>query len=430
MDNVSHAARPSRESGFTLVEMLVSMVLTVQVLAAVYLLFDFNSRLAKVQTNLTELQQAQRVAQYDMARILRMAGRGNLYPNLALTVRNNVPTLTRVSSGTSPGVVPGTDLLQVRGVFSTPLYQMPPDIAFFTLDNAAPNLATRGTMIVSRISPAGVVQDLTPLRTAITNRVAEALVLVSSADRTIYHVVELDPAASNAASTDQVTVGFRISGGTNTAGFTTLSATPGSLPANFRAIQQVGILEEYRFYVRETYARLGDSTSKLLPKLSRARMFPGTQVAYNSDEANNLAVDVADDIWDLQVALGYNTPLAGGEVDSVTGLGQITETADGRNDDWLYNSRDDVATDAVWLDNNAADPRWNGPGLFVMRLTTLARTTETDRGYTAPLLDHIEDKYYNITPWVGLVGINTDANRKFRRRILQTVLDLRAVGND
>lgn len=429
MDRLEQMPRPSRESGFTLVEMLVSMVLTVQVLAAVYFLFDFNSRLAKVQTNLTELQQAQRVAQYDMARLLRMAGRGNLYPNLALNVLNNVPTLTRVASGTSPAVLPGTDLLQVRGVFSSPLYQMPPDSTFFTLDNAAPNLATRGTLTVSRISPAGVVQDLTPLRTSITGGIREALVLVSSADRSIYHVVELDPAASNASSADQVTVGFRISGGTNTAGFTTLSATPGALPANFRAIQQVGILEEYRYYVRESFARLGDSTSKLLPKLSRARMFPGTQVPYNG-LATNLDVDVADDIWDLQVALGYNTPLAGGEVDSVTGLGQITETADGEDDDWLYNSRDDDAAEAVWLDNNAADPHWNGPGLFVMRLTTLARTTETDRGYQAPLLDHIEDKYYNITPWVGLLGINSDENRKFRRRILQTVLDLRGVGND
>jgi prepilin-type N-terminal cleavage/methylation domain-containing protein len=430
MDRVEQVSRPSRESGFTLVEMLVSMVLTVQVLAAVYLLFDFNSRLAKVQTNLTELQQAQRVAQYDMARLLRMAGRGNLYPNLALNIRNNVPTLTRVASGTSPGVLPGSDVLQVRGVFSTPLYQIPPDPAFLTLDNAAPNLATRGTLVVSRISPAGVVQDLTPFRTAITSAIREALILVSSADRSIYHVVELDPATSNASSADQVTVGFRITAGTNAAAFGALSSTPGTvLPANFRAIQQVGILEEYRFYVRETFARLGDSTSKLLPKLSRARMFPGTQVPYNGLNAN-LEVDVADDIWDLQVALGYNTPLAGGEVDSATGLGQITETADGEDDDWLYNSRDDVATDAVWNDANLADPRWNGPGLFVMRLTTLARTTETDRGYTAPLLDHIEDKYYNITPWVGLLGINTDANRKFRRRILQTVLDLRGVGND
>ena len=67
------------------------------------------------------------------------------------------------------------------------------------------------------------------------------------------------------------------------------------------------MLEEYRYYVRREYAISGDKTSDLAPKLSRARVYLGTQAVWD-DQEENWQADVADNVFDFQVALGLDTP--------------------------------------------------------------------------------------------------------------------------
>src|SRR5262245_12255444 len=94
------------EAGFTLAEMLVALAVTAILLIGVLFTFDFNSRVARAQSNVSDLQQSLRVAQDDMIRLVRMTGRGSLpFPvpvlqasktpqileGIALGVRDNVP---------------------------------------------------------------------------------------------------------------------------------------------------------------------------------------------------------------------------------------------------------------------------------------------------------------------------------------------------
>ena len=106
------------ESGFSLIEMIVGLAIFAQVLVAAFVLFDVNTRVSRVQTEVAELQQSQRIANYDLLRTTRMAGRGGLNANVAVGVQNNV---NNVQIGAN-NVLNGSDILTVRGVFTESVY--------------------------------------------------------------------------------------------------------------------------------------------------------------------------------------------------------------------------------------------------------------------------------------------------------------------
>ena len=173
-----------------------------------------------------------------------------------------------------------------------------------------------------------------------------------------------------------------------------------------RTITSIGILEEVRYYARQTYATPGDDTSESTSRLSMARFYPGTQVAYAGDD-ENFQIDIADNILDLQLAMAID----------IDGDGQIVEDGS-EDDDWLFNSPDDDPTEA----------KWNGgalPALFYLRATTLARTDRRDIAYIDGPITVLEDHDYSE------VEIPADADEKrdrmYRRRTATTVIDLRNV---
>jgi hypothetical protein len=396
------------------------MLVIVLVLGGVLALFNANSKLARAQTHVANLQQSVRVAQYEMVRHIRMTGRGPLpqgaLPNGgALAIDNNVAANTRISTvdGNSPLVVEGTDVLTIRGVFSSPLYQFNPNAGTYVQDGA------QGTLTFTNRTPTGIPQDLRPIAdsidTAQEDSQPEALLIVSPLDDAIYAIVELNSTSSYTEETvggvsevTQVNINFNITGGERTDAYNTLMPN-GQYPANMQTAAFAGILEEYRYYVREDRAIPGDATSQLTPSLSRARMYPGSQVAY-LENPSNYSADVANDIFDLQVALGIDTD----------GDAQILESEPGDgSDDWLYNSVDDDDTDTVkWV--GTTDLR----KLFYVRLNTLARAARQDRGFEAELLTTIEDKDYSQSP--GDYH-NEAGQRAYRRRIIQSIVDTRNV---
>ena len=80
---------PAREScvkpgerGFSLIEMIIGMALMTELMILGYVVFDVNTKVARVQTDVAEMQQSQRVANYDLLRTLRMAGRGGVAPTV------------------------------------------------------------------------------------------------------------------------------------------------------------------------------------------------------------------------------------------------------------------------------------------------------------------------------------------------------------
>jgi prepilin-type N-terminal cleavage/methylation domain-containing protein len=427
MTTKPETAAGGSQAGFSLVELLVTLLVTVILFYGVLTTLDFNGRVTRVQTNVADMQQSLRIAQQEMVRVIRMAGRGTLPAadavsapvptGIAVSLRNNVAANQFLIAGkTETAIVEGTDVVTVRGVMSTPVYQI--DITSqndqnsagdFTLEQVAnPNI---GTVIIRAISPKGAPQDLTPIREAIQKGVHEALVLGSSLDDTFYIVVELTGGTVNA---DSILVNFKLRGGNPADQYRALSRN-GTLPAGFHAVAYAGILEEYAYYVRADRAIDGDNTSTLTPKLSRARLYPGTGTAYVSDD--NGHVDVADNIVDLQASLGFDTSFSGRTTDDGDDLGnddQIIETANGANDDWLFNSASDDATNGAWRTNPP-------PNLYYLRVSTLARTDRRDSGYQAPLLPaNIEDRVFTSAS-----PLNSRSERMYRRRLLQTVIDFR-----
>jgi len=420
------AVGAAQQAGFTVVEMVVSLGVTIILLVAVLTTFDLNNKVAKVQTNVADMQQSLRVAQDELVRTLRMSGRGGLplteppgFPlpqGVALQISDNVAANTFMLAGDpETRVLPGTDVVTTRGVFQT-LYQTNTSGALWLNDQANP---TRGTVTILNVTPGGTNQDLEPLITAINAGTQEAILLVSTLDDSIHAVVQLVPGTSDiTGGPNKVILGFSIKGGLAD-NFGTLS-TGGVFPASLRNVAYVGILEEYRYYVREEHAITADPTSELAPKLARARFFPGTNTPYRTNPADpsnaNAHLDLADNILDLQVALAFDSKNGGARADDTDNTGTddtILETADGKDDDWLFNSASDRPTDAVWTGAPS-------PAVQYLRITTLARTDKRDFQYQSPLLTQLEDHTYQTSD-----DANKAVARSYRRRPLRTVIDLR-----
>lgn len=405
----------ARQRGFTLVEMAVSLLVTVSVLLGVLMLFDFSNKLSRVQTNVTDMQQSLRVAQYDVTRLIRMTGRGGLpvgtLPDgTALAVRDNVPAGSYIGGAPgTPEIVPGSDILTVRGVFTAPIYQIASaDPTAFQL-NLQAGAPVSGAIKIRSSTPTGIPQELQALRDAVNDNRPEGLLLVSPQNSDLYAMVELDPSASDVSNPDEFRIAFRIIGGTHTTAYARFSsAGPGVYPPNLTNAAFLGLVEEYRFYVRQDFAVDGNAASDLTPKLSRARVYPGTEAPYGGEEANWRG-DVADNIVDLQIALGLDTPYGTGTMAANPTQGVISETADGENDDWLLNG--ERVFDPAFLAN--AD-------LHYVRLNTLARTDRRDKEFQSPELVRIENRAFNASS-----PFNSREDRMFRRRLLRTLVDVR-----
>lgn len=381
------------EAGFTLLEAIVALAIMTVILVGLLSLLQFNSRVARAQVNVAGMQQSLRVAQAEIVREARMAGRGGLPANrpglplpqgAALAVLNNAPDGTTIGGAGGPPVRPGTDVLTIRGVFSTPIYQVSA-----TADGRVGD-PTNGTITVRGHGPTGVPQPLEPLLALADLNRPEALLLVGANDDSTQAVVELTGVA-------QVPGGVQLSFTTEgTQGASYLQLSPGGVfPPELTTISAVGVLEEYRYYIRDEAPA---------PSLSKARLYPGTNAPHAAAPAN-LQLDVADNVLDLQVALGIDRD---GTED--------VEDARNAEDDWLFNHADDTPV-------TPAD--WNQPAMriYYLRISTLARTDRLDPNYTSPPIQAIEDHVYNEPD--APADDASILERRYRRRLLQTVIDLR-----
>lgn len=439
--------RAVRQGGFTIIEMVVTLIIMAEVIMAVLLLFDVSNKINHVQLQVSDMQQSLRVAQQDIVRMARMVGRGGLRgaritavgppavlglpSSMAIEVRNNTPNATtNIAIGNAAAdaaqslVAAGTDVLTLRGVITSPIYQLAyMNAATYTLYDAAgavtadPVQAATGQIKICDTSPVNTPQDGGPLRTSITNRVPEALIITASTDDTIYGVVELDPANSlttsdtcggNPGATIKFKTGAAITnpppnGAPNVNFYRALSPALATerLPKDLTTVAFVGILEEYRYYIRQDTATSPiPGATELAPHLSRARLFPNTEQAYAGD-TTNLRLDLADNVLDLQIALGIDK----------NGDSHVDDAAN-NTDEWLYNSPTDNA-----------DPltgNWLAGRQSMVRVDTLARTEGREFGHISAQITAIEDRAYPAA-----TGANSAADLMFRRRVVQTFVKLR-----
>src|SRR6185369_1197560 len=381
-----------------------------------------------------------------------MAGRGgltffNTSPGGAVWMSDNVPANTNISTGdaTSPLVVAGTDILTIRGVFAAPMYQVnyldSTSLVYYTDDwvtvTTNPSLAATGKLTINaQTAPDGktlqfLADIVNPPSPPVTLPIHEALIIESANNSDVHAVVELWPGPPTTVSATQIVLAFRTRGTPLSTACATL-ISGGVFPSTMKSVSEVGILEEYRFYIRQN---LSDPTN-VGSKLTKARFMPGTNTAWgppgDPNNAANLQIDLADNILDLQVALALDSTNHIPRASLPTGVSDnctlttiaadpancyISEAANGVNDDWLYNSTTDNITAAVWTPAQ----------LYYARLSLLARTDGRDFKYEAPVLTNIEDHAYLTTDPLNLsnTAASSTKQRMFRRRILQTVIDLR-----
>ena len=409
-----------RQDGFTLIELLVAILVSVALIVGMLNLFDLSNRIALEQTEIAEMQQSHRVAQYDIVRIARETARGMVpvdhpdnpmgaitIPNgLAVAVRNNVGAGENLVPGNpgTPLLVEGSDALTLRGIFSNPIYL----IDYGNVNNVFVDPAqTFGTINIDQVYQGTLQQDLDKLRDAIASPELEALFVVGPRSDASFSIVELDPGTTQDNGT-QITLGFRITGGTRTADYQNLAPWPAE---GLRNIAYVGVLEEYQYYVQEQRRIDGDNTSPLMPRLARARFYPGTTVPYSNDQTE-LQVAIADNVFDLQLAMGIDSTLP------LDGIATENDPADDV-DDWLYNADTDDDTDTAKWVRELVNGDWERKPLFYLRINTLVHTDRKFRDYFAEPLTTIEDRTYTTADF------NETEELRYRRRWLQSTVDFR-----
>lgn len=447
------------QRGFTLAEVLVSLIVFTQVILISLLLFDFNNRVTRTQTRVAEMQQSLRVGHGEVVRMVRMAGRSGLpttaptgdpdassYPpaSVAVSVINNVTGDARKvipSYDDTPMALAGTDILVIRGNFSGPFFRA----RLESLDGSRAD-ATSGRIVVEQNAAvinantsfnfplpendlATVIQDLSVLREAndptlrgadAADTIPEALLLIPSTPGVAYAVLELVPAAANNTSATEVELAFNISGSGDELADSYRALwtndTAELFPLDPGSGCYVAILEEYRFYVRNDGGARAETAR---PRLSRARLLPGADLPYGNPDSEPddlvLRTDIADQILDLQVSVGLDTANLG-QINRGD-LGTIAEADNGADDDWLYNGAGDDPAAANFTVFNPDDV----PRLYFVRINTLARTAGPGPESSEPLLTRLEDRTYAAAEPL----VNSDMARRYRRRALQTIVDLR-----
>src|SRR5262249_563950 len=160
-----------------------------------------------------------------------------------------------------------------------------------------------------------------------------------------------DPATTVNVAT-QAVIAFRVRGAASDLVTSYTKLIPGgAFPSTMKSVSEIGILEEYRFYVRQNYANATDLASKL----TKARFIPGTNSALNR-APRRLSIGLPDNTLDFQVPLppDRTNPVARGSwpagvSDHCTSTTiaadpincYISEASNGVNDDWLYNATSD-----------------------------------------------------------------------------------------
>jgi prepilin-type N-terminal cleavage/methylation domain-containing protein len=415
------------QQGFTLIELLITLTITVAIMTVVLTAVDLNANISRVQSDVSDLQQSTRVAQRDMQRLVRMVGRGGLplrqvEPVSDTSARLQVVEVTQGATDLQVGgqnVVDNTDILTIRGAFSSPVFRV--DAADPASFQVTGNTAT---LLIDDVTKSAFDQPLNALHALYDEgndtTTPEAILLVSSAGDTEYAVVELTDiefqtvtldVQNQARQVERAILTLSVAAGVspNAEKYLLLSSNkppdpPGTFPSDLTSVSFASVLEEYKLFIREDFTIPGDATSLPTPKLARARMLPNTDILHPDG-----AIDIADNVIDLQVALGIDLD-GNGRIDIEDAGGSPLAT---NADEWWWN---DPADDP--------DPlTWDNAPLQHIRLTLVGQAQTADRTYISPALTDIENHAYNEPEVPG--NDQEVLARRYRRRVLQSIIDLR-----
>lgn len=315
-------AMKAADAGASLIETLVAFGLTVAVSAFALSLFTHYQRLARAQLDDSSLQQAQQTVHRELRRALRAAGRGGVArpaPGLAPAPELAAFAEKDVAAGHPVGgaaAAEGTDVLVVRGVMNGPIYW----VSGYGFDPAT----ARGWVEVRAEFAGAVSQPLAMLEEA-GDAGDDALLLVSGTApvHAVVPVTEVEAGGRGRSRAVRVHFHADASRGPFAAAYLGMSSGGGWPAGRMAAVERVGVLEEWRFYVSPP-----DQAGGSGPRLAMARLYPGTGVAWRR-RASNLAQPIADDVVDLEVTIAEAVDGRGfvAAVASTAGTGEAAAAA-------------------------------------------------------------------------------------------------------
>jgi len=393
--------RALRCAGLTLVESVVAAFLFAVLLLAALALWDSATRIHKSEIEIADAQRSVRYGLHQMARVVRSAGAGGLSVAQAVLVRPDpglpgasVPpdgdydnvvggTITDLAGKDVP-VRAGTDILEVRGVFDSPL---------LALDSASGcgSCTGPGDLTARSVTASGHVNDEPPRRawfSEIDSYTAGAsdrnpmFVLVAGNDdlrpacsdgtaglaprppQPSYRVGLLTAPARLAAAQTFGSVDFSDPLARELSTEDPLDAPPPS-DAAARELRRVGILDDVLFFI--------DDTDPLHPALARAvrrgRRFD--------------VVSLAEDVEDLQVAYGVDGLYGSDGVVPDGALGRLVAASENDpdpevstragGDEWAPN----VAGERLFATGDFRSPA-RCPTLRAVQITLVARSRDPD----------------------------------------------------
>lgn len=402
------------------------------------------------------------------------------FPNgFAVAIRNDVPenyTIPASTAGATHTVIPHSDILTLRGAFSVPIYYYYPAV----LTNKAGKEWNDGDKEIKERTleiPNRVGQDfrtsLAPLIDYLTKARAKGgkvLFLVRDLmNPDAYGILRWNPAegANDLVVKDCETVdkangmqgAFKVGcikvrvaldPGTASAKLmlgTALLPSKAADPSTDKSVitlkmtgvprgkvafptqfGSIAVLQEYRYYLRADFEVPGDTSSRLSPVLTRTEFLPTLEVDAKGEDFIE-SIDVVDNVFDLQVSVGVDQDY----LTTDAGHGVVTDSGSS-TDEILFNAENDLPGDAkpAGLTRFTAlgvDPyvRWFHPKLdvFFLRLTTVAQSPRADRDFVGAGIGWVEDADRTQPFLVAGKSFNYNNDRKYRRRLLQSVAELR-----
>ncbi len=366
-----------REKGYSIVEMLVVIFLLALAFMVIYQALISTSRVTSLEVSLSKLQHGIRSAQEEIREKLQLAGRGGMvvatqpsgsFKLAAINVINNVPNGTTV--GSIP-VLEGTDVLVVRGVINTPIFLISEGTdtsgqPFFSItpDGSGSQIDTISIILTKKPDASKPLSQ--PIdevfcdpTTGLANSNANLAAIVPNRhDSTIYGVFVVQQISCSGSGTNQkVTLTLKRPSKAGNSQLEELATTYDV--SDLQKANKVGILEQYVYYVMAPAAipATGVSGSELMPRIMRAKV----DLSADPDDASelasltpylnnpdNLVQEVADNIFDLQVSLGFDyqdlgtdDPPLGNTAHPDGVVTQADQYSNRSNDEFLFNHPND-----------------------------------------------------------------------------------------
>ena len=345
-------SRKDAQAGTSVVEMVVVVSVVLVLMLGFFDMSDSASHINKTQSGLADLQQSLRYAAFQVTRNSRMAGAGPIPIEQSVLARDAVTGNCYDNVGVGPcaaiqltdgdnkqhPVRAGTDVLEIRGVLSTPLFAMGPP-------GGCNDGGCQGSGTIVTIPGATTLGVDNKGSFGLLSQFAPPQLFVVIAGSRAYNVGRAT-AWSPQGQDLQVTVDF------TDAFARTLDGIPApASPAQLGATMRAGVMDDYLYFI--------DAIEPAHPSLSVARRSPSPgSVRYD-------VTVIASDIEDMQVAYGIDS-------NADNAIGPPIGVAAG-DDEWFGNIDDEVSPTVAQIQGTPATV-----GLHAVMVSLVARGASPD----------------------------------------------------